>query len=335
MAAKSKSRGSPQALKLATFNINGIGSRLDNLLEWLARETPDIVCLQELKAADRAFPAKALKELGYDALWVGQTSWNGVAILSRSGSPVEIRRSLPGDAKDKDARYLEAAVAGVVIACLYLPNGNPQPGPRFNYKLSWFERLIRHGKELYASGHPVALIGDFNVVPTDFDIYDPKHWRKDALLQPESRAAFARLLSQGWMDVLRVQYPDEAVFTFWDYFRNHAERNAGLRIDHILLSKPLAKRFVAAGVDRWCVGSLMRAITRRCGWSCPRSRRVERGSACVRKKGHRRSLYENGAHHPVYRFGEGGFASLMARSTGSRNPALRSTVRMKSVFPAM
>jgi len=241
-------------MQLATFNVNGIGSRLDNLLEWLARESPDVVCLQELKAPDTAFPAKALKAAGYEAIWHGQRSWNGVAILSRGSVPIETRRVLPGGGTDTDSRYLEAAVDGILVACLYLPNGNPQPGPKFDYKLAWFERLIRHGRTLYKSGHPVALVGDFNVVPTDFDIYNPKSWRKDALLQPQTRAAYQRLLKQGWTDALRVKYPTEQIFTFWDYFRNHWQRNAGLRIDHLLLSSALGSRLSDAGVHTWVRG---------------------------------------------------------------------------------
>ena len=238
-------------LKLATYNVNGIRSRLPHLLAWLEKETPDIVCLQELKALDEGFPRAEIEAAGYGAIWKGQRSWNGVAILARDGEPIEARRELPGDRSDDQSRYLEAAVHGVIVACLYLPNGNPQPGPKFDYKLAWFERLIRHAKGLYASGHPVALAGDFNVVPTDVDIYDPKSWRKDALLQPESREAYARLLEQGWIDTLRALHPDQRIYTFWDYFRQHWQRNAGLRIDHILLNAELAPRLRAGGVDRW------------------------------------------------------------------------------------
>lgn len=241
-------------MKIATYNVNGIKSRLPNLLEWLEREQPDVACLQELKALDGAFPADALREAGYEALWKGQRSWNGVAILARGAAPVEIRRALPGDAADDHSRYLEAAVDGVVIACLYLPNGNPQPGPKFDYKLAWFERLIRHAKSLWKSGHPVVLAGDFNVVPTDFDIYNPRSWKKDALLQPESRDCYARLLEQGWTDSIRHLHPQEPIYTFWDYFRQHWQRNAGLRIDHLLLSSALAPRLAEAGVDTWVRG---------------------------------------------------------------------------------
>jgi exodeoxyribonuclease-3 len=241
-------------MKIATFNINGINSRLASLLQWLEREAPDVVCLQELKAPGNRFPAKALTDAGYGAIWHGQTSWNGVAILAKDTMPIESRRGLPGDRLDSQSRYIEAAVNGVLIACVYLPNGNPQPGPKFDYKLAWFERLIQHADGLFQSGHPVVLAGDFNVVPTDFDIYDPKSWRKNALLQPESRKAFERLLAQGWTDAIRTHFAEEQVFTFWDYFRNHWLRNAGLRLDHLLLSRSLAPRLTDAGVDRWVRG---------------------------------------------------------------------------------
>jgi exodeoxyribonuclease-3 len=241
-------------MKIATFNVNGIGSRLAALLQWLEREAPDVACLQELKTPDNRFPAAALREAGYESVWHGQTSWNGVAILARGAKPVESRRGLPGDPEDVQSRYLEAVIDDVLVASVYLPNGNPQPGPKFDYKLAWFERLIRHARELVGSGRAVVLAGDFNVVPTDFDIYDPKSWRKDALLQPESREAFRRLLEQGWIDALRTRFPGEQVFTFWDYFRNHWARNAGLRIDFLLLSPALAPRLTGAGVDRWVRG---------------------------------------------------------------------------------
>lgn len=240
-----------RALRLATFNINGIRSRLPHLLQWLAQEKPDIVCLQELKAVDTAFPRRDIEAAGYGCLWKGQSAWNGVAILARDGEPIQARVGLPGDAKDTQSRYLEAAVHGIYVACLYLPNGNPRPGPKFDYKLAWFERLVRRAKELQACGHPVALAGDFNVVPTDFDIYSPKSWRRDALLQPESRRAHERLLAQGWTDTLRTLHPEQPMYTFWDYFRDHWKRDAGLRIDHILLNETLAPRLRKAGVDRW------------------------------------------------------------------------------------
>lgn len=241
-------------MKLATFNVNGIKTRLPNLLAWLARESPDIVCLQELKALDSAFPQSALRDAGYGALWKGQRAWNGVAILAKGANPVEIRRELPGDPADDQSRYLEAAVNGMVVACLYLPNGNPQPGPKFEYKLAWFKRFHKHALSLYKSGHPVALAGDFNVVPTDFDIYNTRSWLKDALLQPEIRAAYQKLLAQGWTDSLRQLHPEERVYTFWDYFRQHWQKNSGLRIDHILLNAELAPRLKSAGVDAWVRG---------------------------------------------------------------------------------
>ncbi|KQT10670.1 exodeoxyribonuclease III [Ramlibacter sp. Leaf400] len=241
-------------MKIATFNVNGIKSRLPNLLEWLEREQPDVACLQELKALDGAFPVNELREAGYQSLWKGQRSWNGVAILSGGGAPVEVRRELPGDPDDTHSRYLEAAVDGIVVCCLYLPNGNPQPGPKFDYKLAWFERLIEHAATLAASPHPVVMAGDYNVVPTDFDIYNPRSWLKDALLQPQSRECYSRLLAQGWTDALRNRFPEEAIFTFWDYFRQHWQRNAGLRIDHLLLNPVLANCLQDAGVDTWVRG---------------------------------------------------------------------------------
>jgi len=241
-------------MKIATFNVNGVKTRLPQLLDWLAKESPDVACLQELKALDGVFPHQALREAGYEALWKGQRSWNGVAILAKGQAPLEIRRELPGDPADDQSRYLEAAVDGIVVACLYLPNGNPQPGPKFDYKLAWFNRLHAHARTLYASEHPVVLAGDFNVVPTVFDIYNPKSWRKDALLQPESRAAYEKLLAHGWVDSLRHLNPDERVYTFWDYFRQHWQRDAGLRIDHLLLNAALAPRLKDAGVDRWVRG---------------------------------------------------------------------------------
>jgi exodeoxyribonuclease III len=241
-------------VKIATFNVNGIRSRLPNLLEWLKKESPDVVCLQELKAPDDAFPAVVIREVGYNAIWHGQKSWNGVAILARGATPVEARRGLPDGDADTHSRYIEATVNGIRIGCLYLPNGNPQPGPKFDYKLAWFERLIRHAKTLCRDGSPAVLAGDFNVVATDFDIYNPASWRTDALLQPESRECYQRLLSQGWIDSIRTRFPDERVYTFWDYFRQHWQRNSGLRIDHLLLSPALAPRLADAGVDKWVRG---------------------------------------------------------------------------------
>ena len=240
-----------KALKIATFNINGIRSRLPALLAWLEREKPDIACLQALQAAEQQFPRQALETAGYGCLYQGQPSWNGVAILARGSEPLEVRRGLPGMEDDNQSRYLEAAVQGVLVACLYLPNGNPQPGPKFDYKLRWFESLIAHVKGLHDSGHPAVLAGDFNVVPTDMDIYNTRSWMKDALLQPESRACYQKLLQQGWLDAIRHLYPDERIYTFWDYFRNHWARNAGLRIDHLLLNPELAPYLKRAGVDAW------------------------------------------------------------------------------------
>jgi exodeoxyribonuclease III len=237
-------------MRIATFNVNGIASRLPALIGWLSRTSPDVACLQELKTIDSAFPIAAIREAGYGAIWHGQRSWNGVAILAKGADPIETRRALPGDPDDSQSRYIEAQVQGVVVGCLYLPNGNPQPGPKFDYKLAWFERLIGYAGKLFESGLPVVLAGDYNVVPTDLDIYNTRSWKKDALLQPESRAAFARLLAQGWTDAVRSKHPDQRIYTFWDYFRNHWLRNAGLRIDHLLLSGQLQPRLEAADVDR-------------------------------------------------------------------------------------
>jgi exodeoxyribonuclease-3 len=242
-------------IKLATYNINGIRSRLHHLLEWLEKESPDIVCLQELKASDAQFPALAIRGAGYGVLWHGQQSWNGVAILAKGVEPVVHRRGLPGDPSDEQSRYLEAAVGGILVACLYLPNGNPQPGPKFDYKLKWMDRLIDHAKTLYGSGAPVVMAGDYNVIPTDFDIYNPKSWAKDALLQPASRERFRKLLDQGWVDAIRARHPaEERIYTFWDYFRQHWEHDSGLRIDHLLLNPELAPRLLEAGVDKWVRG---------------------------------------------------------------------------------
>ncbi len=237
-------------MKIATFNINNVNKRLPNLLDWLRDARPDVACLQELKATDEAFPIAAIKAAGYGAVWHGQRSWNGVAILARGADPVETRRSLPGDPADAQSRYIEAAVNGVLIASIYLPNGNPQPGPKFDYKLAWFERLIVHAAGLLASGLPVVLAGDYNVIPTPADMYVSKSYDKNALLQPPTRAAFRRLLDQGWTDALRTLHPDEPIYTFWDYLRDRWQRNAGLRLDHLLLSPSIAPRLCEAGVDR-------------------------------------------------------------------------------------
>jgi exodeoxyribonuclease III len=237
-------------MQIATFNINNVRKRLPNLLAWLARAKPDVVCLQELKTAQEAFPAKPLMEVGYRALWRGERTYNGVAILARGAEPVETRDRLPGDPGDRQSRYLEAAVNGVLVASIYLPNGNPQPGPKFDYKLAWFERLIAHAGTLYGLDAPVVLAGDFNVVPTDRDIYPSKSWSKDALLQPEPRAAFRRLLAQGWVDAVRALHPEAPMYTFWDYKRDRWARDAGLRIDFLLLNRQAAARLAEAGVDR-------------------------------------------------------------------------------------
>jgi len=237
-------------MKIATFNINNINRRLPNLLAWLAQSRPDIVALQELKSTDAAFPADALRTAGYHAVWRGERAWNGVAILAKGRTPVLTRDRLPGDAADAQSRYIEAAVNGVIVASLYLPNGNPQPGPKFTYKMAWMKRLLKHSAALLAQNVPVVLAGDFNVVPTDFDIYPTTSWSKDALLHPKARAAFARLLSQGWTDAIRTMHPDDPMFTFWDYKRNRWTRDAGLRLDHLLLNPALASRLKAAGVDR-------------------------------------------------------------------------------------
>lgn len=236
-------------VKIATYNVNGINGRLQLLLRWLAEARPDIVCLQELKAPQEKFPHAAIEDAGYQAIWHGQPRWNGVAILSRIGAPVETRRGLPGDPDDIHSRYIEAAVAGILVGGLYLPNGNPKPGPKFDYKLLWFERLVEHATELIAADVPAVLAGDYNVMPTERDVYKPERWVDDALFAPEARAAYFRLLDQGWVDALRAIHPDAAVYTFWDYFRNAYARNAGLRIDHLLLSPTLADRLIDAGVD--------------------------------------------------------------------------------------
>ena len=237
-------------MKIATFNVNGINGRLSLLLRWLAEAEPDVVCLQELKAPDDRFPQGAIEKAGYGAIWHGQKSWNGVAILARNAEPRETRRGLPGDPDDAHSRYIEAAIEGILFGCLYLPNGNPAPGVKFDYKLKWFERLIAHASELHKAKLPVMLVGDFNVMPTDLDVYRPERWLDDALFRPEVREAFRRLTAQGWTDALRRLYPGERIYTFWDYFRNAFARDAGLRIDHFLLSPQLAKRLAAGGVDR-------------------------------------------------------------------------------------
>ncbi len=237
-------------MKIATFNINNINRRLPNLLRWLRAAKPDVACLQELKSTDADFPAAALDKAGYGAVWRGQKAWNGVAILARQADPVLIRTELPGDRDDTDARYIEAAVNGIVVTSLYLPNGNPQPGPKFDHKLKWFKRLQRHAATFLKQEVPVVLAGDYNVAPTVSDIYPTRSWDRDALIQPESRAAYRSLLAQGWTDAIREVHPAKPMFTFWDYKRNRWPRDAGLRLDHLLLSPMLASRLIKAGVDR-------------------------------------------------------------------------------------
>lgn len=237
-------------MKIATFNINNVNRRIGNLLAWLAAAEPDVVCLQELKAAGDAFPEAPIRDAGYRAVWRGEKTWNGVAILARNADPVLTQTELPGDPADRQSRYIEAAINGVLVGCLYLPNGNPQPGPKFDYKLAWFERLIEHAGTLMAADVPVVLAGDYNVVPTDFDIYPTRSYDDNALLHPASRAAFQRLLSQGWTDAMRTLHPGEPMYSFWDYKRRRFERDAGLRLDHLLLSRALAGRLEQAGVDR-------------------------------------------------------------------------------------
>ena len=237
-------------MKVATFNINNVNRRLPNLLRWLAQAKPDIVCLQELKAADNDFPLRAINQAGYGAVWRGQKTWNGVAILARKAEPVLIRTELPGDPDDREARYIEAAVKGIIVTSIYLPNGNPQPGPKFDTKLAWFKRLRSHAAKFIKQDIPVVLAGDYNVAPTEFDIYPTRSWDKDALIQPKSRAAFKSLVAQGWCDAIRDRHPSKPMFTFWDYKRNRWPRDAGLRLDHLLLSPVLAPRLIKAGVDR-------------------------------------------------------------------------------------
>jgi exodeoxyribonuclease-3 len=237
-------------MKIATFNVNGINGRLPVLLRWLNEAQPDAVCLQELKALDEKFPHAAVHEAGYGAIWLGQKRWNGVAILARGAEPIETRRGLPGDRKDVQSRYLEAAVDGVLIGCLYMPNGNPAPGAKLDYKLRWFERLAAHAAALLIENVPVVLAGDFNVMPTELDVYKPERWEKDALFLPVVREAFQGLVAQGWTDALRTLYPNERIYTFWDYLRHAWPRDAGLRIDHLLLNPAIAARLVEAGVDR-------------------------------------------------------------------------------------
>jgi len=237
-------------MKIATYNVNGVNGRLPVLLRWLEETQPDVVCLQELKAPDENFPEQAILDAGYNAIWHGQKSWNGVAILTRGKAIQELRRGLPGDPNDEHSRYIEALVDGVVIGCLYLPNGNPAPGPKFDYKLSWFKRLTEHAAGLLNRDIPAVICGDYNVMPTEIDVYKPERWVDDALFRPETRAAFHNLIAQGCTDAIRKLYPTEIIYTFYVYFRNAYGRNAGLRIDHFLLSPHLDSRLTGAGVDK-------------------------------------------------------------------------------------
>ena len=237
-------------MKIATYNVNGINGRIEILLRWLAEEQPDVVCLQELKAPDDRFPARQIEKAGYGAIWHGQRSWNGVAILARDREPLLTRKGLPGDPDDTHSRYIEAAIEGILIGCLYLPNGNPYPGPKFEYKLAWFRRLSAYAAELRELDAPVILAGDYNVMPTEIDVYKPERWVDDALFRIEVRDAFRQLVEQGWTDALRELNGDKRIYTFWHYFRNSFARDAGLRIDHFLLNPSVAKRLVTAGVDK-------------------------------------------------------------------------------------
>ena len=237
-------------MKIATYNVNGVNGRLPVLLRWLEECKPDVVCLQELKAPDEKFPIEAINNAGYNAIWHVQKSWNGVAILAKGKEIKELRRGLPSDDEDLHSRYIEAMIDDIVIGCLYLPNGNPAPGAKLDYKLAWFERLTQHAAKLLDYNLPVVLCGDYNVMPTELDVYKPERWVNDALFRPEVRAAFHNLIAQGWTDAIRKLYPDEVIYTFWDYFRNAYGRNAGLRIDHFLLSPLLKDRLKAGGVDR-------------------------------------------------------------------------------------
>jgi exodeoxyribonuclease III len=237
-------------MRVVTYNVNGITARLPNFLRWLKETTPDIVCLQELKAPQDKFPEAEIRALDYGVIWHGQKSWNGVAILTRNAEPVEIRRVLPGDPEDEHSRYIEAGVNGLIVGCLYLPNGNPAPGPKYDYKLRWLARLLTHAATLVPSASPVILAGDYNVIPTERDVYKPERWVDDALFRIEVREAYAHLLKHGWVDSLRAIHPGKQIYTFWDYFRDAYGRDAGLRIDHLLLSPSIANRLVGAGVDR-------------------------------------------------------------------------------------
>lgn len=238
-------------MKIATYNVNGINARLPVLLRWLEESAPDVACLQELKTPDEKFPVMALNMAGYEAIWHGQKSWNGVAVLAKKGLDLaEVGRGMPGDPTDEQSRYIEARVNGVIVACLYLPNGNPMPGPKFDYKLAWLERLLAKGEQLVRSEEPVVLLGDYNVIPTDLDAYKPERFLGDAVFSEEAKGAYQRLLAQGWTDSIRVLHPGEKIFTYWDYFRNAFSRDSGIRMDHLLLNPAVADRLDAAAVDR-------------------------------------------------------------------------------------
>jgi len=228
-----------------------MNARLPNLLRWLAESAPDVACLQELKTPHEKFPLETIEEAGYKAVWHGQKSWNGVAILAKKHLQLEeVGRGLPGDPADEQSRYIEARVDDVLVCCLYLPNGNPAPGPKFDYKMSWMERLFEKANKLVNSTEPVVLLGDYNVIPTDLDALRPERWVNDALFFPETKEAYQRLLEQGWTDAIRELYPNDKIFTFWDYFRDAFARDNGIRIDHLLLNPPLAARLAKGAIDR-------------------------------------------------------------------------------------
>ncbi len=237
-------------IKIASFNINGIKARLPRLLEWLEETRPSVACLQEIKTQDEGFPAAEFEKIGYHAIWHGQKGFNGVAILADGEKPVEVQRGLAGEPEDEHSRYLEADVFGVRVACIYLPNGNPQPGPKFDYKLRWMDRLRTRMAQIAAEEVPALVIGDYNVIPEDKDTYSVRAMADDALMQPESRDAYRRLLNDGWTDAIDLFNPLGGVWTFWDYQAGAWQRDHGFRIDHALLSPELADRLIAAGVDK-------------------------------------------------------------------------------------
>ncbi|RTL43752.1 MAG: exodeoxyribonuclease III [Candidatus Melainabacteria bacterium] len=238
-------------MKIATYNVNGISARLPVLLRWLEETSPDVACLQELKAPEEKFPLLAINAAGYNAVWHGQKSWNGVAVLAKNGLELEESgRGLAGDPTDEQSRFIEAHVDGIRVCCLYLPNGNPAPGPKFDYKMGWMERLLTRANALVNADEPVVMLGDYNVIPTDLDAQRPERWIKDAVFSPEAKEAYQRLLAQGWTDSIRELYPDQKIFTYWDYFRNAFARDAGIRMDHILLNPVAAPRLKEGAVDR-------------------------------------------------------------------------------------